>query len=163
MWCHGGVLNHFKWIVSRIERIESESWWARDKWSRWRRVSLAILPPNIFRMTCWSKVLGKTQILPEKLIQEWWWTANHIVLEFCILFWDHILSFNETCLAFVSLLFWNQNVLIKLQHAIKVNQSWRLKVFWLKKWLDSCWNDMRWPNQFWAHTQVWTTHYIAMF
>ena len=88
-------------------------------------------PPNIFRMTCWS-VLGKTQIWPEKLIQEWWWTVNHIVLEFCILFWDHISSFNETCLAFVFLLFWNQqmfnilfwqNILIKLQHAIKANQS----------------------------------------
>ena len=41
-----GVLNHFKWTVSRIARIESESWWARDKWSQWRRVSLAILSPE---------------------------------------------------------------------------------------------------------------------
>ena len=86
------------------------------------------------------------------------------------LFCDHISSFNETCLAFVSLLIWNQqmfsilfwqNILIKLQHAIKVNQSGRLKVFWLQKWLDACWNDMRWPNKFWAHTQNWTTHHIT--
>ena len=87
--------------------------------------------------------------------------SQSCVMEFCILFWDHISSFTETCLVFVSLLFWNprmfsisfwQNILIKLQHAIKVNQSWRLKVFWLQKWLDACWNDMRWPNKFWAHT-----------
>jgi hypothetical protein len=48
--------------------------------------------------------------MPEKLIQEWRWTVDHIVMEFCILFWDNISSFNETCLVFVSLLFWNQQM-----------------------------------------------------
>ena len=148
---------HFEWTIARIARIESESWWARDKWSLQRRVSLAILFPEHLQNDMWLKMLGETQILPEKLIQEWWWIVNHIVMEFCILFWYHISSFNETCLVFVSLLFWNQqmfsilfwqNILIKLQHAIKVNQSWRLKVFWLQKWLDACWNDIRWLNHF---------------
>jgi hypothetical protein len=59
-----------------------------------------------------------------------------MMLMLCILFWDHITSFNETCLFFVYLFFWNQemfsillwqNTLIKLQHAIKVNQSWKIK------------------------------------
>jgi hypothetical protein len=60
-----------------------------------------------------------------------------------------------------------QNILIKLQPAIKVNQFWRLKVFWLYKLLDDCWNDMinnkRLPHKFWAHTQNWTTHHITRF
>ena len=172
MWCHGGVLNHFKWTVSRIARMESESRWARDRWSHWRRVSLAILFPEQLQNHMWSKMLCKTQILPEKLIREWWWTVNHIVMEFCILFWDHISSFNETCLAFISLLFWNQqmfsilfwqNILIKLQHAIKVNQSGRLEVFWLQKWLYAWkWHEV--TKQFWTHTfWNWTTHHIAKF
>jgi hypothetical protein len=136
MWCHGRVIGHFNWTNARISRNESGSWWARDEWSLWRRVSLAILSPEHLQNDMWSKMLGKTQILPEKLIQEWRWIVNHIVMEFCILFWDHISSFNETCLVFVSLLFWNQqmfsisfwqNILIKLQHAIKINQSWRFK------------------------------------
>jgi len=47
-----------------------------------------------------------------KLIQEWRWIVNHIVMEFCILFWDHISSLNETCLFFGFLLFWNQEMLL---------------------------------------------------
>jgi hypothetical protein len=81
-----------------------------------------------------------------------------------------ILQRNMSCLSLYcfeinrlfSILFW-QNILIKLQHAIKVNQSWRLKAFWLQKWLDACWKDKRWPNKFWAHTQNWTIHHIAKF
>jgi hypothetical protein len=61
-----------------------------------------------------------------------------------------------------SILFW-QNILIKLQHAIKVNQSWRLKVFWLQKWLDAWkWHEV--TKQFWTHTSWnWTTHHVAKF
>jgi hypothetical protein len=54
--------------------------------------------------------------------------------------------FNEICLLFVSLPFWNQemfafdfwqNNFIKLQHVklMLINPE-RLKVFWLQKWLD---------------------------
>jgi len=126
---HGGDFRLFSWTIARIE---SGSWWARDEYILWRRVSLAILSPEHLQNEMWSKMLGKTQILQEKLIQEWRWIVNHIVMEFCILFWDQISSFNETCLVFISLLFWNQqmfnilfwqNILIKLQHVRKVNQS----------------------------------------
>ena len=33
-------------------------------------------------------------------------------LPFCILFWGHISSLNETCISFVFLLFWNQKMLL---------------------------------------------------
>jgi hypothetical protein len=74
--------------------------------------SLAILSPQHPQNDKWSKLFGKTQILPEKLIQEWCWIVNHFVVElsFCILFWDHISSFNETCLFSVTLLFWSQEM-----------------------------------------------------
>ena len=63
------------------------------------------------------------------------------------------------CLTF----FFRQNILIKLQHAIKANQSWRLKVFWLQKWLYAWkWHEV--TKQFWTHTfWNWTTHHIAKF
>ena len=172
MWCHDGVLNHFNWTIARISRSESESWWVRDKWSLQRRVSLTILSPEHHQNDMWSKVLGKTQILPEKLIQEWWWTVNHIVMEFCIfvLGLHLILQRNMSC--FCLFVFWNQqmfsilfwqNILIKLQHAIKVNQSGRLKVFWLQKWLYA-WKWHKVTKQFWTHTSWnWTTHHIAKF
>jgi hypothetical protein len=95
-----------------IEQKRVWKLWARDKWSLRMRVSLAILSPEHLQNDMWSKVLGETQILPEKLIQEWWWTVNHIVMGFCILFWDHISSLNETCLSFVFMLFWNQEMLL---------------------------------------------------
>ena len=172
MWCHGGVLNHFNSTVARISRSESQSWWARDKWSLQRRVSLAILSPEHHQNDMWSKVLGKTQILPEKLIQEWWWTVNHIVMEFCILFritsypsTKHVLLLSlccfeiNRCLAFYP----DKIFFFKLQHAMKVNQSGRLKVFWLQKWLDAWkWHEV--TKQFWTHTfWNWTTHHIAKF
>jgi hypothetical protein len=147
---HGGFLGHFSWTDARVSRIEL---------SLWKMMSSIILSPEHHQNNKWSKLLGKTQTWPEKLIQEWCWIVHHFIvdLSFRILFWGHISSFNETCLVFVSLLFWNQhmfsilfwqNILIKLQHAINVNQSWRLKVFWLQKWLDDCWNDMiTWGDQ----------------
>lgn len=111
---HGGFVDHFSWTDTRVSRIEL---------SLWKMMSSIMLSPEHPQNDMWSKVLGKTQILPEELIQEWWWNVNHIVMKFFILFWDHISSFTETCLAFVSLLFWNQqrfsilfwqNILIKL-------------------------------------------------
>jgi len=55
-----------------------------------------------------SELLGKTQILPKKLIQEGVKLSIifcYGILAFCILLQNHISSFNETCLFFVSLLF----------------------------------------------------------
>jgi len=66
-----------------------------------------------------------------------------------VLFW---LFWNQQMF---NILFW-QNILIKLQHAIKVNQSWRLKVFWLQKWLDAWkWHEV--TKQFWIDMifEVW--------
>jgi len=71
------------------------------------------------------------------------------LLPFCILFWGHISSLNETCFSFVFLLCWNQEMILSMgiltkyfdqtpTCKIKANQSWRLKVFWLQKWLDIC-------------------------
>jgi hypothetical protein len=95
-------------------------------------------------------------------------------LSFCILFRDHISSFNETCLFFVSLLLWNHEMFLSNgiltkyfdqtpTCKIKDNQSWRLKVFWLQKWLDA-WKWHKVTKQFWTHTSWnWATHYVAKF
>ena len=118
-------------------------------------------PLKIFRITCDRRCLAKHRYCQKS----WFKNGDEMSI---ILLWNSAFCFGITshpstkhalllslccfeinkCLTFF---FW-QNILIKLQHAIKANQSWRLKVFWLQKWLDSCWNDMRWPNKFWAHT-----------
>jgi len=94
-------------------------------------------PPNIFRMTCDQKCLAKHRYCQKSWFKNGDELSIIFVMEFAFLFWDHISSFNETCLVFVSLLFWNQrmfnisfwqNILIKLQHVIKINQSWRFNI-----------------------------------
>ena len=77
-------------------------------------MSSIILSPEHHQNNKWSKLLGKTQIWPEKLIQEWYWIVHHFIVElsFRILFWGHISSLNETCLFFVFLLFWNHEMLL---------------------------------------------------
>jgi hypothetical protein len=70
-------------------------------------------------------MLGKTQILPNPRRVLNCQSFCYGILPFCILFWDHISSFNETCLffafccsevrRFLTFYFW-QNILIKLQH-----------------------------------------------
>jgi hypothetical protein len=115
--------------------------WARGKLSLWKVMSLVILSLEHLQNDKWSKMLGKTQILPEKLIQEWRWIVNHIVIEFwyfafCFGITSH--PFNETCLFYWSFCCFEimrcffqslfcQNILIELQHAIKANQSWKFK------------------------------------
>ena len=126
---------------------------------------------NIFRMTYDRKCLAK-----HRYCQKSWFENGDE--QSIILLWNAAFCFgitshpSETCLAFVSLLFWNQqmfsilfwqNILIKLQHAIKVNQSGRLKVFWLQKWLYA-WKWYEVTKQFWTHTSWnWTTHHITKF
>jgi len=92
---------HFNWIIARIE---SGSWWAKDERNLWRSLSSIILSPEHPQNDEWSELLGKTQILPEKMIQEWQWIVNHIAVQ-CrfFLFCDHISSLNETCLSFAFL------------------------------------------------------------
>jgi hypothetical protein len=106
MGCHGGVLDHFSWTNARVSRIEL---------NLWRSLSSIILSPEHPQNDEWSELLGKTEILPKRLIQEGRWTVNHVVMEFlpfCILFRDHISPFNETCLFVVSLLLWNHEMLL---------------------------------------------------
>jgi len=101
---HGGFLGHFCWTDARVSRIEL---------SLWKMRSSIILSPEHPQNDEWLKLLGKTQILPEKLILEGCWPVKSFllrILSFCILFWDHISSFNETCLFFVSLLFWKHEM-----------------------------------------------------
>jgi len=96
------------------------------------------------------EMLGKTQILIEKLIQKWRWIINHIVMEFCHfafyfgitshLWTKHVFSLSiccseiKRCLAFYfdKILWSNSNMRLRL-----INLE-RLKVFWLQKWLDVC-------------------------
>ena len=102
---HGGFLDYFSWTNARVSRIEL---------SLWKMMSSIILSTEHHQNNKWSKLLGKTQIWPEKLIQEWCWIVHRFIVElsFLILFWGHISSLNETCLFFVFLLFWNQEMLI---------------------------------------------------
>ena len=51
-------------------------------------------------------------------------------LLFCILFWGHILSLNKTCLSFVFLLFWNQEMLLSkgiLTKYFDQTPTWKIK------------------------------------
>ena len=165
MWCHDRVLNHFNWAIAKISRSESESWWARDKWSLQRRVSLAILSPEHLQNDMLIESAWPNTDIARTTNSKWWWMVPTMPI---ILLWNSAFCFGITshplpkhvlllslccfeinrCLTFYS----DKNILIKLQHVIKNNQSWRYKVFWLQKWLDACWNDMRWPNKFWALT-----------
>jgi hypothetical protein len=71
---HSGFLGHFSWTDARVSRIEL---------SLWKMMSSIILLPEHPQNDEWSELLGKTQILPEKLIQEGCWTVNHFCYGFC--------------------------------------------------------------------------------
>ena len=97
-------------------------------------------PPNIIKMTCDRKCLAKHRYCQKS------WFKNGDELSI-ILLWNSTFCFRITshpstkhALLLSIWLFWNQqmcsvlfwqSILIKLQHVIKVNQSGRLKVFWL--------------------------------
>ena len=65
------------------------------------------------------------------------WTKHVFSLSFCCF---------EIKRCFFQRVFWQIYIYIyfyqTLTYKIKASQSWRLKVFWLLKWLDDCWNDM---------------------
>jgi len=68
------------WIFTRIKY---GSCGARGVLSLWRMVALAILSLEHPQNDKWSKMLGETHILLEKLIQEGCWNVKHVVVEFC--------------------------------------------------------------------------------
>jgi len=139
-------------------------------------MSKAILSRNILRMTSDRNCLAK-----HRYCQSSWSTkdvdlSNHFCYEFCHSAFcfritshpstKHVFSLSLCCYeimrCFFQMVFW-QNILIKLQHVIKINQSWRLKVFWLQKWLDA-WKWHEATKQFWTHASWnWTTHHTAKF
>jgi hypothetical protein len=140
---HGGISGH------SVEQLQESSLEVGEQKMRGiceRGCHWLYCPPNIFRMTCDRKCLAK-HIYCKK---SWFKNGDELSI---ILLWNFAFCFGITShpsmkhvLFFVSLLFWNQqmfsilfwqNILINLQHAIKVNQSWRLKVFWLQNWLDA--------------------------
>jgi len=112
---HGRGLGPFIWIVAKFSRIETGWWWARSDLSLWMMMSSAILSPEHPQIDKRSKMLGQTQILPEKLIQEWCWIVNHFIVDFChFAFCFGVTShpWTNTCISFVFLLFWNQEMLL---------------------------------------------------
>jgi hypothetical protein len=123
------VINH---VVART----SSEWYVIE--NAWQNTDIARKADSRMAMNCQSYCYGILHFV----------LGSHLILQ-------RIMSCLSLCCSEInrlfSILFW-QNILIKLQHAIKVNQSWRLKVFWLQKWLDACWKNERWPNKFWAHT-----------
>jgi hypothetical protein len=77
---------------------------------------------------------------------------SFVILHFCFGITSHPLTkhifplslcCSESMRCLFQWVFW-QIFLIKLQHVkLRLINLERLKVFWLQKWLDACWNDMR--------------------
>jgi len=113
MCCHGGVLGHFGWTDARDSRIELSLWkmmssiifFTRTP-SEWQVIEIARQNTDMARVADPRMVLNCQSFC-------------YGFLSFCILFWDHISSFNETCLFFVLLLFWNQEMLLSKGTLIK--------------------------------------------
>jgi hypothetical protein len=149
MWCHGGVLSHFNWIIARIE---SANWWAKDERNLWRSLSLIILLPEHPQNDEWSKLLGKHRYCQNS------WSKKDVELSIMLL-WNfchsafcfgvtshpwmkHVFPLSSCCFeikrCFFQRVFWQKYFVDQTPtYKIKASQSWRLKVFWLRKWLDA--------------------------
>jgi len=80
----------------------------------------------------------------------------------------HVFSLSFCCFeikrCFFQRVFWQKYFVDQTPtYKIKASQSWRLKVFWLRKWLDAWkWHEV--TKQFWTYTSWnWTTHHITSF
>jgi len=83
------------------------------------------------------------------------WTKHVFSLSFCCF---------EIKRCFFQRVFWQKYFVDQTPtYKIKASQSWRLKVFWLRKWLDAWkWHEV--TKQFWTYTSWnWTTHHITSF
>jgi hypothetical protein len=148
-----------------------ESGWVCEKWCHRSFFRL-----NILRMASDWNCLAKHRYCQRSWSKKELTCQIIFVMDFVILhcvFGSHLIfEWNMYVLCLLVVLksrdasfkgyFW-QNILIKLQHAIKINQSWRLKVFWLQKWLDA-WKYHEVTKQFWTHTSWnWTTLHTVKF
>ena len=134
----------------RILRDDSEGGWARGKLSLWKVMSLAIL--SLEHSSEWQVIENAWQNTDITRKTDPRMAMNcqsycYGIFPFCILSWDHISFFNETCLFFVSLSFWSQEMFSILFLTIFWSNSnmqlrlinlEKLKVFWFQKWLDAC-------------------------
>jgi hypothetical protein len=118
-----------------------------------------ILSPQHPQNDKWSKILGRTQILLEKLIQEGCLTINNFVMDFCHSAFcfgitshplmKHVSSLSLCCYEIMRSLFqrvfW-QNILIKLQNTKSrlINHE-RLKCFGCRN--DSMFVEITWGDQ----------------
>ena len=71
-----------------------------EGWCHW-----LYCPPNIIKMTCDRECLAKHRYCQKSLFKNGDELSIILLWNSAFLFWDHISSFNETCLAFVFLLF----------------------------------------------------------
>jgi len=158
-------------FVEQMQEFQELSWVCE----RWGHRSFC--RQNILKMTsdrnCWqntdmARVADPRRVLTCQIIS----VMDFVILHF--VFGSHLIfEWNMSVLCLLVVLksrdasfkghFW-QNIWIKLQHAIKINQSWRLKVFWLQKWLDACLKCYEVTKHFWTHTSWnWNTHHVAKF
>jgi hypothetical protein len=105
---HGGVLGHsFEQLQEFQESSPKDSEQEASCVSDW-----PYCHQNNLRMTSDRNTFQNTDIAwktyPKRVLN--YQLFCYGILLFCILFWDHISSLNETCLFFVSLLFWSQGM-----------------------------------------------------
>jgi hypothetical protein len=92
----------------RVESVKEVCHWSycHGTSSEWRVIEIARRNTDIARKVDSRRVLNCQSFC-------------YGFLPFCILFWDHISSFNETCRFFVLLLCWNQEMLLSKGILIK--------------------------------------------
>jgi len=89
---HGGFLDHFSWTDARVSKIERSLWkmmssiiFVTTTSLEWQVIEIARQNTNM------ARVADPRRVLTYQII---------FVMDFDILFWDHISSFNKTCLFF---------------------------------------------------------------
>jgi len=130
-------------VIGYIIPRTSSEWHVIE--SAWQNTDIARKANSRMAMNCQSYCYGILHFV----------LGSHLILQ-----WN--MSF------FVSLLLWNHEMFLSNgiltkyfdktpTCKIKDNQSWRLKVFWLQKWLNAWkWHEV--TKQFWTHTSWnWTT------
>jgi len=165
---HGGFLGHFSWTDARFSRIGL---------SLWKMMSSIIFSLEHLQNDEWLKLLGKTQILSEKLIHEGCWPVKSFLLWILAIFLHFVLGSHlilERNMSFLCLLvvlkawdvyfnvYFDKKILIKLQHAKSRIIDPKIKsilIVEMTRYLKITWGDQA---NFEPHKK-WTTHHIAKF